>query len=97
MTAFRDLPIRRKLTVVILLSASAAVLLAGTVGIVFEFLRYRGAIVRDMTVQAEIIGEASAAALAFQDERAARETLATLHARPEVVSARLYQIGRAHV
>ena len=91
MTAFRDLPIRRKLTVVILLSASAAVLLAGTVGIVFEFLRYRGAIVRDMTVQAEIIGEASAAALAFQDERAARETLATLHARPEVVSARLYR------
>ena len=84
------MPIGRKLTVVILLSASVAVALAGTVAISYEFIRYRQAIVRDMITQADIIGQASAAALAFRDAKAAEETLSALKVRREIESARLY-------
>lgn len=90
MRPLRDIPIRRKLTVMIVLTSAIALLLGGAASLSYELARYRRAIIRDLSTQADIIGENSAAALAFRDQNAAHETLSALHARREIVFACLY-------
>lgn len=90
MRPFHDIPIKHKLTLLIMLCSTAAMLLGGVCSISYEWVRFRREIVNDLTTQAEIIGANSAAALAFRDARAADEILSALRARREIVSARLY-------
>jgi PAS domain S-box-containing protein len=92
MKAFRDLPIRHKLTVVIMITSASALLVGGAASITYEYFRYRGAMVRDLSTQAEIVADATAAALAFDDVEAAQEGLAALAGRRAIVSARLYRL-----
>src|SRR6187399_992686 len=90
MFPFRDLPIRRKLTLSILLTSAVALLLAGGATMFFELIRFRHSLVRELSTEAEIIAANSAAALAFQDPKAAQEILAALKAQPEIVQACLF-------
>jgi signal transduction histidine kinase/ActR/RegA family two-component response regulator len=90
MKPFRDLPIRRKLVVMTVASTAVALLLASGGFLAWDILTYRNEILRDVTVQARIIGENSAAPLVFNDDKAAGETLAALELRPRVVMACLY-------
>lgn len=88
---FRDLAIGRKLTLVMMLVSSAAVLLAGTTAIIYEVASFRKVIVQDLSGQADIIGENCAAALEFENPRTAQETLVSLKARPDIVAACVYR------
>ncbi len=90
MKAFRDRPIRQKLTLVIIVTGSAALLLAGAAIISFELLTYRPMALRELTTLADIVGANSAAAIVFKDAASAEETLGSLRARPDVIAARLY-------
>jgi signal transduction histidine kinase/ActR/RegA family two-component response regulator/HAMP domain-containing protein len=90
MSWLEDLPIRRKLTLVILLTCTAALLLACSSLAVYELFDFRRAMVRDTTVLAEVLGKNSRAALAFQDEVAATDTLSALKSDSHVVAACLY-------
>lgn len=58
--------------------AGAALTIAGFLLIVFQFIALHAALVRDVHVQARIIGANSVAALLFNDRRAAEETLGAL-------------------
>ncbi len=91
MARFRDLAIGRKLTLVMMLTSSAAVLLAGGTAIIHEVAAFRETVVRDLSVQAKIIGENCAAALEFDNPRTAQETLTSLKARPDIVAACVYR------
>ena len=91
MRPFRDYPIQRKLTVVMLLTSATAVMLVCIAAVGYEFLRFRETILSDLNSKAEIIAANSAAALAFNDAKAARETLLTMHARQRILSARIYK------
>ena len=91
MKRFRDLAIGKKLTLVMMFISSATVLLMGITAIVYEVAAFRSVVVQDLSVQAEIIGENCAAALAFDDPRDARETLASLRARVDIVAACVYR------
>jgi PAS domain S-box-containing protein len=93
MRPFRDIPIRRKLAVVIILPCAVVVIMGGAASLSYELVRYRRGLARDLTTQAEIIGNASAAALAFHDADAARDTLSALHARSDILFACLYTPG----
>ncbi|MGA3025421.1 MAG: ATP-binding protein [Bryobacteraceae bacterium] len=77
--------------VIIMVTNAAALLLAG-LGIVgsdlFLFRRY---LERDLSALARIVADNSTAALAFDDPRAATETLAALRARPHLVAACIYR------
>ena len=91
MRRFRDLAIGHKLMLAMMLTSSAAVLLAGITRIIYEVTAFRNASARDLSVQAEIIGENSAAALEFDNPQTAQETLASLKARTDIVAACVYR------
>jgi signal transduction histidine kinase/ActR/RegA family two-component response regulator len=90
MNWLRNLPIKRKLTLAILLSCSAVLLLACGALAAYEWFEFRQAMTRDMTVLADVLAKNNRAALAFQDENAAHETLRALQSEPYVVAACLY-------
>ncbi len=90
MNWLRDLPIRRKLTLVILLTCSVVLLLACGVLALYQVLDFRQNMVRDTTVLADVLAQNTQAALTFQDENAARQTLLALQAEPYVSAACLY-------
>jgi diguanylate cyclase (GGDEF)-like protein len=73
-----------------LVTAGAALLVASLLLILFQFMSLRAAMVDDVSVQARIIGENSAAAVLFHDTRASSETLAVLSASPSIEAAGIY-------
>ena len=92
MTAFRDLPIRRKMTAAILGTTTAALILACLVFFAYARVSFRKSIVRNLEVLSEVLARNSTAALSFEDsgEDAAKETLDALRAEPAVMEACLY-------
>lgn len=90
MRLLRDVPIRRKLVLIIMLTTGGALILAGIGLLTLDYLRFRREMVTDLQTLAEIIAQNSTAALSFQDPRAAQETLAALRAKPSVLAASLY-------
>jgi two-component system sensor histidine kinase/response regulator len=90
MRAFRDLSIRRKLTLILVVTSSIALLMAGVAFGAYDRYTFRRAKVRDLTTVADIIGSNSTAALAFNDPAAAQEILAALAAKKHITSACIY-------
>ncbi|MES2353514.1 MAG: ATP-binding protein [Pseudomonadota bacterium] len=85
-----DLSIRAKLLWVILLTSSAALVVAGLAIVTYDAIAFRQQRAADLSTQAAILGAISTAALVFNDAKAAREYLSTLKERPDVISAILY-------
>lgn len=86
----RDLPIKRKLMLVILLTSSFALLLMGSALITYELITFRRTLAAGMGVLANIVGSNSTAALAFQDRKNAQEILGALSAEPQITAAAIY-------
>ena len=87
---FRDLPIRRKLVMILMLTSGAALLLAGAAILVKEQSEYRRRMVQRVASIADVVGRSSTAALAFRDPKDAEEILGGLAAEPRIVSAAIY-------
>jgi len=83
------LPIGSKVVRSTMLAAGAALCLAGMLMVVFQFMALRSTLLRDLQVQARIVGNNSTAALLFTDARAAEEILSGLSASPSVQSANI--------
>ena len=92
MSWLQDLPIRRKLTAVILITVTSVVILSFLVFGAFEFIKFRRAISREMTVLADVSGLNVRASLAFQDETAAKEILRGLQSEHHILDACLYTL-----
>ncbi|WP_247537224.1 putative bifunctional diguanylate cyclase/phosphodiesterase [Ralstonia pseudosolanacearum] len=75
-------------------AAGAALAIAGVLLIAFQFVALRAALVRDVHVQARIIGANSVAALLFNDRRAAEETLGALAGSPSLRAAGVFTAQR---
>lgn len=88
---FQDLPIRRKLTLALVIVGTAAVLMTGCLRIVCDVVAFHGVAIDDLSVQAQIIGDNCAAALEFNNPQAALETLASLNARSDIVGASIHR------
>jgi signal transduction histidine kinase len=88
--SLRDTPIKRKLTLVILLTTSFALVLMGSALITYELVTFRRTLAANMTVLAQIIGSNSTAALAFDDPKNAQEILSALSAEQQVTGAAIY-------
>jgi signal transduction histidine kinase/CheY-like chemotaxis protein len=82
--------VRRKLFAATLLSSMVALLVAGGSLFVFDLYTHRDAAVADLAVEAEILANATSAALQFDDPAAARSTLGFLDARPTIRAAAIY-------
>ncbi|MEW6322186.1 MAG: response regulator [Acidobacteriota bacterium] len=84
------LSIRTKLTVVIMAASSTALLFVGVAFGVYERHWSKRDLAEDLTSLADLTGGTSTAALAFGDDRAAREVLGALQARSNVQAAAVY-------
>lgn len=82
--------VRRKVMLVVLATTFVALLLTGAAMMIYDLRTYHEAWVNDVVAQADLIGRASAPALAFDDERVARENLSLLKGRPKVSAAAIY-------
>ena len=87
----RDMPIRGKVTLVIMLASTAALVHACVAFVNYERGASRQALIRDLTVLADVLGRNSTAALTFDDQAAGGKTLQALEAKPHVVAAALYK------
>jgi PAS domain S-box-containing protein len=91
MRSFRDLPIKQKLVVTIMVTTATALLLAAFGIVLTDSLLFRGYLRRDLSALARIIADNTTASLSFDDPKTASETLATLRARPHVIDACVYR------
>ncbi|HEX4084754.1 MAG TPA: ATP-binding protein [Chthoniobacteraceae bacterium] len=82
----RNIPIRRKLTLVVLVSSAAALLVVSVALFAFQVYTFRQNFTHDVGLAADIISANSVAALEFDDGNAARDILAGLN-RQEFTSA----------
>jgi len=88
--AFRHLPIRLKLIAMIMTTSAAVLVLASLGYLVIDYYQTRGQLEQDLRAQADLIVQNSVAALQFDDERVALETLNTLSSKPNIRLACLY-------
>ncbi len=88
----RRQPIKVKLLLIILTSIVVALIVESAGLIVYERLRARQDLLRDLSTLARIIADRNTAALSFDDASAASETLEALKAKPEVTAAGIYAI-----
>jgi signal transduction histidine kinase/ActR/RegA family two-component response regulator/HAMP domain-containing protein len=86
----RRQPIRRKVALLIGAAGALGLLLAGGALVLYEYTTYRPRVIQDAQTQAELIEVNSVAALQLNDREAAAKNLATLRARPEILSATLF-------
>ena len=87
--------VSRKVTALVAATTLAALVVASLALVSYNVHDYRRSELAEMRTQAEIIGRASAPALAFNDPREAKRGLAMLEARPDVQQAALYDADGA--
>ncbi len=90
MTLLRDLPIRRKLMVVMMLATVVALLLSGAALLWYELRDFRVNLEANISTMARIVGLNSTAAISFNDGPAAAETLSGLKVEPQILGAAIY-------
>jgi signal transduction histidine kinase/CheY-like chemotaxis protein len=88
--AFRDMSIRRKLTVIVMVTTASALLLASTALLVYDQLSFEDRMVKDLEVAANGIGITARPALEFGDPASGQDVLNAVRARPNVIAARLF-------
>ena len=88
--AYQDLPIKRRITGVIMLTSITALLFTTAVFMVYDLISYRRELVRNLGTTAAFFAESSTAMLAFPHETEAEAMLATLHANKHIVAAAFY-------
>ena len=84
-----NVPIRRKLILVILLTTGLVMLVTRTAFVAYELMNYRRALVYQLQVIARIVASNSTAALAFNARDDANEILGALRAERYITTAAL--------
>jgi len=84
---FRDLTIRRKLIAILLLTNGILLALVLSAFVLNEAATYRREVREELVALAQILGNNTSAAVAFNDRASAAETLSGLRAKPEIRSA----------
>jgi signal transduction histidine kinase len=88
--AARPRSIRHKLNWVVLATTFVALSLAGLAMVIYDLRSYQRTWEHDLLAQADLLGLATAPALSFNDPKTARENLALLKARPNILGAAIY-------
>ncbi|HTA43264.1 MAG TPA: ATP-binding protein [Bryobacteraceae bacterium] len=91
MRNFRDIPISRKLVIIVMVTTTAALLMAGLGIVAADSILFRAELRRDLTALTRIVADNITGSLAFNDPKTAAETLASLRARTHVIGACIYR------
>lgn len=84
------MPVRKKLTLLLMAAGVSAVFLMGSTAILFSYIKSRNDLVRDLTGIADMIGQNSQVALTFNIPEDAAHILASLQHRQTLRGARLF-------
>ena len=87
---FQDIPIRRKLTTIILGTSAVVLLLTCTAFLSYDVFTFRQDSVRQLSTLGEVVAANSTGVLAFANQDDATEILAALKAERHIVAACLY-------
>jgi signal transduction histidine kinase len=87
---WRNVPVRRKLTIVVMAASGGVLTLACGSFLAFHQVASRETAARKLSALAGVVAAQSSAVIAFTDLTAAREVVAGLTADPEIVTAVLY-------
>ena len=93
MALFRTASIKRKLTLLVMMTTTIALLVAAVQFILNDLRDYRRRTADDLRVLAHILGENCAPTLKFDYAQTASQILATLQAKPHVMAAAVYAKG----
>jgi PAS domain S-box-containing protein len=85
------IPIRWKLTLIIMLTSSITLMLACLAFVTQEFIAFRAARTSELSTLADVISANASAAVAFRDRYSATEMLAALRAEKHVLAACIYR------
>ena len=92
MKNFRKLSLRRKLTLIMMLTSSVALLLACAAFVSYDVVNFRRELVQRVSILAETFGDNCAAALEFRDAETARDMLAKLHSNKNIIAGCVYSL-----
>jgi signal transduction histidine kinase/CheY-like chemotaxis protein len=90
MALFRAASIKRKLTLLVMLTTTVALLVAAVQFILNDFHDYRRRSINDLSVLARIFGENCTSALEFDDAKTAAQILSSIQVKPNVLAAAVY-------
>src|ERR1700704_127968 len=90
MLHLRDYPIAKQLTWLNLLVTTVALLLSCSAFLVYDVISSRNALVRNVSIEAQIIGSNTVSALLFDYPESAEDTLSALRASRNIVYAGIY-------
>ena len=84
--SFRDAPLKRKLMLLVMAASVVVVMVAFLAFAVSEAISSRRSLRQEITALGQIVGANTAAAVTFNDRKAAEETLSALRANPHIVA-----------
>jgi signal transduction histidine kinase/DNA-binding response OmpR family regulator len=90
MTLFRATSIKRKLTLVVMLTTTVALLVAAVQFVLNDARDYQRRVLDDLAILAQIVGENCTSPLEFDDKKVAARILAGLQAKRHVLAAAVY-------
>ena len=88
--SFNDIPIRRKIALVVTITSSAVLLLTGALVILYEYFAFKETLLNHLQSIAQVVANQSTAALTFQDDKAATQNLASLQVEKYIHQACFY-------
>jgi signal transduction histidine kinase/CheY-like chemotaxis protein len=90
---YRNLNVRHKLRLIVMVTVTAALLCACAAVLAYDRYAARDAMRNDLEAMAEMLGANSTAALTFDDGKVGNEILSTLRAKHQIVAAKILTVG----
>lgn len=90
MLRFKNISLRKKLTLLMLLTAETVLLMAIIVLAITGTINMRATAQQELETLADVLADSSTAVLAFRHEEAALRTLETLQVKPDIIAAFLF-------
>ena len=91
MAPLSAVPLKHKLTLIVMATSMAALLLVGGCFLIYELITTPQAVARNLSSLASVIANNSTTALAFDDQDAAQETLSGLRTMSNITTAIIYR------
>ena len=88
---FRDISIKKKLGLITMLICAIVLLISSAIYVTNDILTLKKSIADKLLVISKMVGANCTAALSFDDEEAAEETLGSFSTEPHILSAYLYR------
>ena len=89
--SIRNLPIRQKVSAIVMLTTSCALLLACGAFIAYDFWSIRQSVAHDLNTLASVVASNSAASLINRDAEMTKEILSALSGRPTIIAAAVHE------